>query len=438
MAGYIPVTPEEQEKMLAAVGLTSTDQLFADVPEEIHLQGLEGLDQGLAEMDVQREVRALAKENKVYDLILRGAGIYDHHIPAAVGRIAGKEEFVTSYTPYQAEISQGVLQGIFEFQTMVAELTTMDVANASVYDGATAAGEAMAMCRDRKATKTLIAANANPMTKEVMATYADGADAPIAYIPEKDGRVDLEALKDLLTEDVAAVYLESPNYYGLIEDVAAVADLAKTVKAKTILGANPLALALFKSPAACGVDIVVGDGQPFGIPMQYGGPSVGFMACRDKLLRKLPGRIVGETLDTQGRRAYVLTLQAREQHIRREKASSNICSNQALNALTSSIYCTVMGPQGVREVAKQSMAKAHYLAGELAKIGMTSVHEGLKFHEFVTQTPAGAKKVEEVLRAHGILSGLPLGEDRMLWCVTEKASKDDLDRLVGILKEELA
>lgn len=438
MAGYIPVTPDEQKTMLDAVGLASTRDLYKDIPEEIYIDALTGLDQGLAEMDVQREVRALAGQNTIYDLILRGAGSYDHHIPAAVGRIAGKEEFVTSYTPYQAEISQGVLQGIFEYQTMVAEMTTMDVANASVYDGATAAGEAMAMCRDRKATKTLIAANANPMTKEVMATYAEGADAPYAFIPEKDGRLDLDALKDLLTEDVSAVYLESPNFYGLIEDVEAVADLAKTVKAKTILGANPFALALFKSPKACGVDIVVGDGQPFGLPMNYGGPSVGFMACTEKLLRKLPGRIVGQTVDTEGRRAFVLTLQAREQHIRREKASSNICSNQSLNALTTSIYCTVMGPQGVKEVAKQAMAKAHYLAGELEAIGLPSVHEGLKFHEFVTEVPQGAKKLEDLLRGHGILSGLPLGEDRMLWCVTEKARKEDLDRMVAIVKEELA
>lgn len=296
----------------------------------------------------------------------------------------------------------------------------------------------MTMARERKATKTLIASNINPMTKEVMETYSFGADTPFEYIPEKEGRVDLDALKEMLKEDVCAIYIESPNYYGLIEDVAALAEIAKAGKAKTILGTNPLALALFKSPAACGVDIVVGDGQPLGIPMNYGGPSLGFMACTQKLMRKLPGRIVGETVDHNGNRAFVLTLQAREQHIRRDKASSNICSNVSLNAFTASIYCTVMGPNGLREVAKQSMAKAHYFADRLAEIGFPSVHEGLKFHEFVSETPVDPKKVEAVLREHNILSGLPLDGNRMLWCVTEKARKEDLDGIIEILREELA
>lgn len=438
MGGYIPVTADEQEKMLQVVGLNDVDALFADVPDDIRLKEIPDLDKGLSELEVQRQVTALAEQNKTYDVVLRGAGTYRHHIPAAVGLIAGKEEFVTAYTPYQAEISQGILQGIFEYQTMISDLTTMHASNASVYDGATAAGEAMSMCRERKAIKMLIAENANPMTKEVMATYAYGVDAPIEFIPEKDGRVDLDALKEMVAEDVCGVYIEQPNYYGLLEDVTAIAEIAHAGKAKLVLGANPMALAIYKSPAACGVDIVVGDGQPLGIPMNYGGPSVGFMACTEKWVRRLPGRIVGQTTDLDGKRAFVLTMQAREQHIRREKASSNICSNQALCALTTGIYMTVMGPKGLKKAAMQSMAKAHYLADQLAEIGFKRVHDGEFFHEFVTTAPGGAAKAETILAQENILAGLPLDDDRILWCATELCSKEDLDRAVTLLKEGLA
>lgn len=438
MGGYIPVTPDEQKQMLQAVGLSHVDELFADVPEAIRLKEIPDLEKGLPELAVRRQVAGLAAKNKSYDVVLRGAGSYRHHIPAAVGLIAGKEEFVTAYTPYQAEISQGILQGIFEFQTMIAELTTMHASNASVYDGATAAGEAMSMCRERKAIKMLIASNANPMTKEVMATYAYGQDAPIEYIPEKDGLVDLDALKEMMTDEVCGVYVEQPNYYGLLEDVSAIADIVHTGKAKLVLGANPMGLAIYKSPSACGVDIVVGDGQPLGIPMNYGGPSVGFMACTEKLVRRLPGRIVGQTSDVDGKRAFVLTMQAREQHIRREKASSNICSNQALCALTTGIYMSVMGPEGLKQAALQSMAKAHYLADQLDGIGFKRVHNGAFFHEFVTHAPIAPEKVEALLAKENILAGLPLGDDQILWCATETCSKEDLDRTVAILKEGLA
>lgn len=436
MGGYIPITPDTQEDMLRAVGVSQIDDLFADVPEAVRLREALDIPNGASEMAVYRRLAALAAKDKTYDVVLRGAGAYRHYIPAAVKQIAGKEEFLTCYTPYQAEISQGVLQGIFEYQTMIAELTTMEAANASVYDGATAAGEAMAMCRERKATKVLLAANANPMVLQTMETYAYGVDAPVERIPEKDGRLDLEALKSLLADpEVCGVYLESPNYYGLIEDVKAVAELAHAAKAKVILGANPFALAYYESPQAAGVDIVVGEGQPLGLSLAYGGPYLGFMACRSKLMRRLPGRIVGETVDADGERAFVLTLQAREQHIRREKASSNICSNQAHCALTAAIYMSHMGPEGMRSVAMQCRAKAYYLAEELAELGFERVHNGAFFHEFVTTSPVATTKVCEALREAGILAGLPLGDDRLLWCVTEVATKEDLDRALAILKE---
>ncbi|MFM9414038.1 aminomethyl-transferring glycine dehydrogenase subunit GcvPA [Peptococcus simiae] len=436
MGGYIPVNEADRQAMLQAVGLETMADLYADIPEAVRLKEGLNLPDGMAEQTVRQKLADLARQNYSYDVVLRGAGSYHHYIPAAVSQIAAKENFVTCYTPYQAEISQGVLQGIFEFQTMIAELTTMDVSNASVYDGATAAGEAMAMSRERKKTKVLCAATANPMTQEVMNTYASGAEAPFERVAEADGRLDLAALKEALEDpEVCALYIESPNYYGLIENMQEIADLVHQAGAKLIFGANPLALAIYESPVAFGADIVVGDGQPLGLPMNYGGPSVGFMATTKKLMRRLPGRIVGETTDEDGNRAYVLTLQAREQHIRRDKASSNICSNQALCALTSAIYMGMMGPEGLREVAMQSRAKAHYLADGLAKIGYDRVHDGAFFHEFVTTTPVPARQVEAALREKHILSGLPLDDNRMLWCATEQVSKETLDQVLDCLKE---
>lgn len=436
MGSYIPVTPEDRQAMLQDLGLEQMEDLYQDLPTSARLNRPLQLPEGQSEISILRTMERLAAQNRRYDLILRGAGAYDHFIPAAVPMLAGKEAFLTTYTPYQAEISQGVLQGIFEYQTMMADLCSMDVANASVYDGATAAGEAMAMCRERKATKMLLAATANPMVLETMQTYAYGINAEVAMIPEKDGRVDEAALAELLADpEVCGVYLESPNYYGLIENVRAVAEQAKVAKAKVVLGANPLALAYYESPRAAGVDIVVGDGQPLGLPMGYGGPSLGFMACTEKWMRRLPGRVVGETVDAEGQRAYVLTLQAREQHIRREKASSNICSNQAHCALTAAIYLGYMGNDGLCAVAEQCRAKAHYLADALEKVGFARRHEGAFFHEFVTESPLPAKVVEAALAKENILAGMPLPDGGILWCVTETASKADLDRAVAILQE---
>ncbi len=436
MASYIPSTRDERQAMLQEVGVSSLRELYRDVPQEMYLEQGLNIPDGLSELEVHRRVSAMAAKNRVFPTVLRGAGAYDHYIPSIVKYIPTKEEFLTAYTPYQAEMSQGILQSIFEYQTGICELTGMDVSNASVYDGATAAAEAAAMCRDRKRRVTLISAAAHPDTINTVRTYCYGTGDELRLIPVLDGKTDLEALKEMLGADVASVYVQQPNFYGQFEDAEAIGEAVHAAGAMYILGCNPIALAITKSPRDCGADIAVGEGQPLGMPLSYGGPYLGFMATTTKHMRKLPGRIVGETVDSKGNRAFVLSLQAREQHIRREKAGSNICSNQALCALTAGVYMAAMGPHGMAQAAKQSMAKAHYLARELCKLeGVSLLYTGDYFHEFVTAMP----KAEEVLQAlenAGILGGLAL-EDGILWCVTEKVSKEELDRAVAIVKEVL-
>ena len=436
MASYIPSTCDQRQEMLRAVGVRELRELYRDVPEEMYLDKGLNIPEGLSELEVSEKVRAMAAKNRVFPVVLRGAGAYDHYIPSIVRYIPAKEEFLTAYTPYQAEMSQGLLQSIFEYQTMICELTGMDVSNASVYDGATAAAEAVAMCRDRKRRVTLVSACVNPDVLSVVQTYCYGTGDEVRIVPAKDGRTDPEALKQMLTEDVASVYIQQPNFYGRFEAAEAIGQVTHGAGAMFIMGCNPIALAILKTPRECGADIAVGEGQPLGMPLSYGGPYLGFMATTQKLMRKLPGRIVGQTEDSKGERAFVLSLQAREQHIRREKASSNICSNQALCALTAGLYMSVMGPGGMAEAAEQSMGKAHYLAEELCKLeGVSLVYGGAFFHEFVTVLP----KREAVLKAleeAGILGGLPV-EEGVLWCVTEKVGKRDLDRAVAIVKEVL-
>lgn len=437
MGHYLPSTPEERRAMLESIGLSSTRELFADVPDSVYLDRPLNLPEGKSELEVAAYLTALAEQNKSYKTILRGAGAYDHYIPSIVKYIPAKEEFLTAYTPYQAEISQGILQSIFEYQTMICELMGMEVSNASVYDGATAAAEGVAMCRSRKRSVTLVSQAAHPDVIATIRTYCYGVGAEMKLIPVKEGRTDEEALKSLLNEEVSAIYFAQPNFYGQIEDAEALIALAHEAGAMAVMGMNPLAAAVLKSPGECGADVAVGEGQPLGMPLAYGGPYLGFMATTKKNMRSLPGRIVGETTDTRGNRAFVLSLQAREQHIRREKASSNICSNEALCALTAGLYMAVMGPAGMKEAAEQSMAKARYLAGELAKLsGVEIVYKGDFFHEFVTRMPkqeAVLNKLEEA----GILGGLPIQEG-LLWCVTEKQSKAQLDQVVALVKEVLA
>ena len=434
MGSYVPSTPTERQEMLRSLGLQSARELYRDVPEEVYLNRPLDLPSGMSELEVRRKVSAMAAKNKVFSTILRGAGAYDHYIPSIVKYIPAKEEFLTAYTPYQAEMSQGLLQSIFEYQTMICQMTGMDVSNASVYDGAAAAAEAAAMCRDRKRRVTLASAAAHPDTIETIRTYCYGTGDEMRLVPSRDGKTDLDALQQMLTEDVASLYIQQPNFYGLFEDAEALGKAVHSAGAMYIMGCNPIALALIKTPRDCGADVAVGEGQPLGLPLGFGGPYLGYMAATSKLMRKLPGRIVGETLDANGNRAFVLTLQAREQHIRREKASSNICSNEALCALTAGLYMAAMGPQGMVEAARQSMAKSHYLAEQLCEIpGVSMKYPGAFFHEFMVEMP----KVDETLKAleaQDILGGLPV-EGSVLWCATEKVSKAEMDRAVAIVRE---
>ena len=438
MGHYLPSTEKERADMLKAIGLHSVRELYRDVPDSVYRQDPLNLPEEKSEMEVSKLLKQWGEENKHYRLILRGAGAYDHYIPSIVKYIPAKEEFLTAYTPYQAEISQGILQSIFEYQTMICELTGMEVSNASVYDGATAAAEGCAMCRSRKRSVTLVSAAAHPDVIATIRTYCYGVNAELKLIPEKDGVTDLAVLKEMLTPDVSGVYFAQPNFNGLFEDAEGIISAVHEAGAMVVMGCNPIALAIMKTPGELGADVAVGEGQPLGMPLSYGGPYLGFMATTKKNMRALPGRIVGETKDAQGRRAFVLSLQAREQHIRREKASSNICSNEALCALTAGLYLTTMGPDGLQEVADQCLSKAHYLAAGLSGIeGVSLPNPGPFFHEFVTASPkrdAVLAKLDEA----GILGGLPLGENRILWCVTEKASKKDLDEVICLVKEVLA
>ena len=436
MGSYVPSTPAERQQMLETIGLKDYRDLYKDVPKEMYLDRPLNIPAGMSELEVRRAVTAMAEKNTRFSTILRGAGAYDHVIPSIVSYIPAKEEFLTAYTPYQAEMSQGVLQSIFEYQTMICELTGMDVSNASVYDGATAAAEAAAMCRDRKRTVTLISGAAHPDTIATVRTYCYGTGHELRVVPCKNGRTDPDALREMLTPDVASFYVQQPNFFGQFEDGEGLGQAAHAAGALYIMGCNPIALGIMKTPRDCGADIAVGEAQPLGLPVSYGGPYLGYMASTSKLMRKLPGRIVGETVDAKGERAYVLSLQAREQHIRREKASSNICSNEALCALTAGLYLSVMGPKGLAEAARQSMSKAHYLASKLCSLpGVSLKYQGPYFHEFVTVLPK-AEEVLSALQANGILGGLPI-EGGVLWCVTEKVSRAQLDKAVAIVKEVL-
>ena len=438
MGSYVPSTAQERQEMLASIGLCSIDELFSHIPDSLKLKGELNLPSGKSELEVCRTMEHIAAQNIVFDSIFRGAGAYDHYIPAIVKSVTGKEEFVTAYTPYQAEISQGVLQSIFEYQTMICELTGMDVSNASVYDGATAAAEAVNMCCERSRNVVFCSAAAHPDTIEVVKTYCWASGHEFVLVPAKDGKTDWNSIVPQLGKKTSAcLYIQSPNFFGQIEDVQQAAEAVHAVGAKLIMGCNPIALGLYKTPAELGADIAVGEGQPLGMPLSFGGPYLGFMATTKAMMRKLPGRIVGETTDVDGKRAFVLTLQAREQHIRREKASSNICSNQALCAMTAAVYLAAVGPEGLKQVANLCYQKAHYLMQQLTAIpGITLRYQGPFFHEFVTDQ-ADAKRILLRLEQEGILGGLPLSDGGILWCATEKNSKEDIDRMVGIIRKEL-
>ena len=438
MGSYIPSTREERLSMLESIGMHSFDELYADIPEKLRFKDGLSLPSGLSELEVSRKMEEIAEKNTQFTHIFRGAGSYHHYIPAIVKQVTSKEEFITAYTPYQAEISQGLLQSIFEYQTMICELTGMDVSNASVYDGATAAAEAAAMCRDRKRGTICVSASVDPKILSVIRTYCFGSGAPLVVLPEKEGLTDLESWNSMDTSSIACLIIQTPNYYGLVEDGAAIADAVHASGAKLIASCNPIALGLLETPGEFGADIAVGEGQPLGLPMGFGGPYLGFMVSTKDMMRKLPGRIVGQTTDVDGKRAYVLTLQAREQHIRREKASSNICSNEALCAMTAAVYLSAMGSAGLEKVASSCMANARYLLEGLTALGFTRKYTGEFFHEFVTICPCDAAVLSEKLAAHGYLSGLVTGQKEMLWCTTEMNTRSEIDGLLAVIKEVLA
>lgn len=441
MGSYVPGTREEEQEMLLSLGYSDIEDLFLSIPREVRLNRELNIPKGLSEFEVRDKLTKLASKNTVFTKIFRGGGAYYHYIPAAVKQIVSKEEFITAYTPYQAEISQGTLQAIFEFQTMICELTSMEVSNASVYDGACAAAEAVIMCLERKRNKVIIPASLNPGIRKTISTYAHGTNTNIVTVGMENGLIDLEELNSVLDEETACVVVQNPNYFGLLEDCEQLEEMIHKCGAKFILSSNPISLGILKSQGEYKADIAVGEGQPLGLSLSFGGPYLGYMATTKELMRKLPGRIAGETKDSNGERAFVLTLQAREQHIRREKALSSICSNQALCALTASVYMSIMGKAGVQQAAKLSMSKAHYLAARLLEIdGFSVPFDKEFFHEFITVYSGDRDKLLRTLENHGILGGLPLDtplKGSILWCATEMNTKEDIDELIDIIKKEV-
>lgn len=442
MANYIPTTPAELQEMLGAIGVKTIEDLFAEIPPELRLQGELNIPAGMSEPEMIRKVTRLAQTNETVDnnVCFLGGGAYDHIIPSVIDHLLLRGDFFTAYTPYQPEVSQGTLQCIYEFQSLICGLTGMDQSNASMYEGATATVEAinMATAQTRR-NRVLVLQTVNPEYRRVMSALNTPLGVDLVSVPFEDGSVDLAKLQDLLNDQVAAVVMQYPNFLGCIEDIEKISEIAHNAGALSIVIANPIALGLLETPGKLGADIVAGEGQPLGIPLSFGGPYLGFLAAKKALLRRMPGRIVGKTTDLDGKAGYVLTLQAREQHIRREKASSNICSNQALMALNATIYMSLMGREGIKEVAYQSFQKAHYLKRELAKIeGVVFPFTGSFFHELVIKIP-NARKVLGKMAKQGIFAGIPLDnwytnlKDCVLVAVTEKRSKDEIDHYCNLI-----
>jgi len=429
---YFPHTEEDLQAMLAKAGVDSLDALYAQIPDSIRFKGDYQLPSEMSELEVRDTFEKLGSQNKQLTCFA-GYGVYDHYMPSVIPSLLQRSEFLTSYTPYQAEISQGTLHYIFEYQSMMAELTGMDISNASMYDGTTACAEAMmmAVAAGKKVNKVLVSAGLNPKTREVLDTYALHQGIELVTISLKDGVTDLDDVKARLAEGgVAGVIVQQPNVFGIVEDYSGFAEACHEQKALFVMDSVAADLAILKTPGEWGADIAVGDGQSLGIPMQFGGPYVGYMCCTEKLIRKMPGRIVGMTKDDRDQRAFVLTLQAREQHIRRQKATSNICSNQSLMALFVTIYMSLMGRQGLKEAAQLSYAGAHYLCDELLKTGRFSlVYDRPFFNEFYVKYDGDADTLYQRFIEAGILGGVRY-EDGFLFAVTEKRTKEEIDNLV--------
>ncbi|MDN5344467.1 MAG: glycine dehydrogenase subunit 1 [Clostridia bacterium] len=442
---YVPTTAAEQQQMLAACGANRMEELFSDITATVRLGRELELPRPLAEAEAWRHLEEMAGKNKRLISFL-GAGAYEHYIPSVVNNLLARSEFYTAYTPYQPEISQGTLQAIFEFQTLICQLTGLDVATASHYDGATATAEAaLVACNTTRRQKVLVSRAVNPQYRTVLATYARGQGMEIEEIALAGGRTDLAALDRMAGKEVAGVILQNPNFLGQIEDMAAATDLAHRVAALSIAVVDPISLGVLAAPGEYGADLAVGEGQGLGNPLNFGGPYLGFITAREKLVRRLPGRIVGQTTDVEGKRAYVLTLQAREQHIRREKATSNICSNEALCALAATIYLAALGKEGLKEVARQCLLKAHYAQKELAALpGVTPLLGDPFFCEFVLKTKLPPDTVARGLAAQGFAAGFDLGpfypelEGAILITVTEARTREEIDALVAAMGGVLA
>ena len=434
---YFPHTQEDLDVMLKKVGVGSLDELFSEIPESIRFKGDYDLPSAMSEMEIRHFFEQLGKKNEQLT-VFAGAGVYDHYTPSIVPNIIQRSEFLTSYTPYQAEISQGTLHYIFEYQSMMAELTGMDISNASMYDGSTATAEAvlMAVANAKKANKVLVSGTIDPKVLRVIRTYAHFQNIEIELIAEKNGVTDKADMEQKIAAGgVAGVVVQQPNYYGIVEDYSGFADTCHDNKALFVMNSIAADLALLKTPREWGADIAVGDGQSLGNPMSFGGPYVGYMCCTEKLMRKMPGRIVGATQDNRGQRAFVLTLQAREQHIRRQKATSNICSNQSLMALFVTIYMSIMGKEGLKEAASLSYSAAHYLCEELVKTGkFTLAYEQPFFNEFCVRYNGNVDALQKHLADNGILGGVKVADDIIMFAVTEKRTKEEIDQLVELVK----
>ncbi len=438
---YISNTDRDRREMFAKIGVKNFDELIHAIPAKFRLKEGLKMDRALSEMEISEKTKSQICKNLCAQSAnsFLGAGVYDHFIPAAVDAIISRPEFHTAYTPYQAEVSQGTLQFIYEYQTMICELTGMEIANASMYDGASAVAEAILMgVRNNKLEKALLPATLHPEFLKVIKAYTEGVGIELVTIPAKDGVMDIQALKDLLDETVGSVVLQSPNFFGNIEDAAEISRLVhEQAKCLLIASVDPISLAILNAPDQYDADIVVGEGQALGNGMYMGGPLFGFFATKLSMSRRMPGRIVGGTLDKGGKRAYALTLQAREQHIRRAKATSNICSNQSLCTLAAAVYMSLMGREGLREVAIQSTQKAHYLATELCRIPGFEMRypEAVFFKEFVIRTPKPAAEIIQAMLPRNIYAGVELGENELMLAVTEKKTKANIDAYVKAMKE---
>lgn len=444
MHRYISSTKAEQDEMLKSIGADSVDDLFSDIPEDLRFVGDLAIGEGKSELEIRKFIGDLAKKNESDLVCFLGAGAYDHFIPGVIDHMALRQEFFTAYTPYQPEVSQGTLTAIFEWQTMMSKLTGMEVTNASMYDGPTSTAEAVAMaCDHARKDKLVVSAGLGEDTIKVIRTNCETKGIEIVVAPLKDGVTDLEAAQELMDDESAGLLVKSPNFFGIVEDLEAAEKVAHSGKKSLFLvNTDPTSLGILKSPGSFGADIVTGEAQSLGIPLYYGGPYLGFFSTTKKLVRKIPGRVVGQTVDGNGERGFVLTLQAREQHIRRYKATSNICSNQGLIMLMATIYLSTMGKEGLREVATQSTQKAHYAFNKLTESGkFKPLFPGKPFFkEFALTGDVDIKKLNEKLLENGILGGYELGKDYkeyengVLICVTEKRTKEEIDELARIME----